>query len=83
MDTSVARVATDTMLSPMARIRVPLVEAFAKYSNGEVTVIDQLTTKQDLRATRKIAGAIRIPADELPDRLSELPRGRGVIAYCT
>jgi rhodanese-related sulfurtransferase len=65
------------------RIRIPVDESFAKYEAGEVTVIDQLSTNQDLRATRKVAGAIRIPADELPDRLGELPRDRGVISYCT
>ena len=71
-----------TMLAPM-RIRISADEAFAKHEAGEVTVIDQLTTNQDLRATRKIAGAIRIPGAELPDRLDELPRDRGVISYCT
>jgi hypothetical protein len=65
------------------RIRIPLEEAFAKYERGEVTIIDQLSTNQDLGATRKVAGAIRIPGDELPDRLAELPRERGVISYCT
>jgi hypothetical protein len=67
----------------MARIRIPVAEAHSKYELGEVTMIDQLSTNQDLRATRRIAGAIRIPADELPDRLAELPRERGVISYCT
>jgi rhodanese-related sulfurtransferase len=65
------------------RIRMPVDEAFAKYQAGEVTVIDQLGTNSDLHATRKIAGSIRIPADELPDRLDDLPRERGVISYCT
>ena len=65
------------------RIRIPVDEAFAKYTAGEVTFVDQLSTNQDLRATRKIAGAIRIPGNELPDRLAELPRERGVISYCT
>ena len=64
------------------RIRIPVEQAFAKYEAGEVTMVDQLTTGQDLRATQKITGAIRIPADELPDRLGELPRERGVISYC-
>lgn len=58
-------------------------DAYGKYERGEVTVIDQLSTGQDLRATRKVRGANRIPADELPDRLGELPRDRGVISYCT
>ena len=65
------------------RIRIPIDEALAKYTAGEVTFVDQLSTNQDLRATRKIAGAIRIPGNELPDRLAELPRERGVISYCT
>jgi hypothetical protein len=65
------------------RIRIAVDDAFARYERGEVTIIDQLSTNQDLGATRKVAGAIRIPADELPDRLAELPRERGVISYCT
>ena len=64
------------------RIRIPVEQAFAKYEAGDITFIDQLTTKQDLEATRKITGSIRMPADELPDRLGELPRERGVISYC-
>jgi rhodanese-related sulfurtransferase len=62
---------------------MPVADTFARYERGEVTVIDQLSTNQDLRATRKITGSIRIPADELPDRLAELPRERGVISYCS
>jgi hypothetical protein len=67
---------------PLVRIRIPIEQAFAKHEAGDTTFIDQLTTKQDLEATRKITGSIRIPADELPDRLGELPRERGVISYC-
>jgi hypothetical protein len=62
---------------------MPVADAFARYERGEVTMIDQLTTNQDLRATRKITGSLRVTADELPDRLGELPRERGVISYCT
>ena len=67
----------------IVRIRIGLEEALAKYEAGEVTVIDQLGTGEDLRATRKVKSAIRIPGAELPDRLEELPRERGVISYCT
>ena len=62
---------------------MPVADAFARYQQGELTVIDQLSTNQDLKATAKITGSIRIPADELPDRLAELPRERGVLSYCT
>ena len=65
------------------RIRIPVADAFAKYERGEITIIDQLSTSQDLLATRRVVGAIRIAADELPDRLAELPPERGVISYCT
>jgi hypothetical protein len=67
----------------MTRVRIGVDEAHSKYERGEITVIDQLTTNQHRAASRQIAGAIRIPAAELPDRLAELPRDRGVISYCT
>jgi rhodanese-related sulfurtransferase len=31
----------------------------------------------------KLPGAIRVPADELDEHLSEIPRDRAVITYCT
>jgi rhodanese-related sulfurtransferase len=31
----------------------------------------------------KLPGAIRVPADELEQHLSEIPRDRAVITYCT
>ena len=65
------------------RIRIEVDDAHARYGRGEVTMLDQLTTNQDRAASRQILGAIRIPAAELPDRLAELPRDRGVISYCT
>jgi rhodanese-related sulfurtransferase len=67
----------------MPRLRIGVDDAHSKYERGEITIIDQLTTNQDRAASRQIAEAIRIPAAELPDRLSELPRDRGVISYCT
>jgi hypothetical protein len=67
----------------MMRLRIGVDEAYSKYEQGEITMVDQLTTNQDRAASRQIAGAIRIPAAELPDRLAELPRDRGVISYCT
>jgi hypothetical protein len=67
----------------MPRVRIGVDDAHWKYERGEVTMIDQLTTNQDHASSVQIAGAIRIPAAELPDRLAELPRDRGVISYCT
>jgi rhodanese-related sulfurtransferase len=34
-------------------------------------------------SNEKLPGALRIPAAEVPSRLSELPRGRPIVAYCT
>ena len=31
----------------------------------------------------KLPGAIRVPANELDEHLSEIPRDRAVITYCT
>ena len=31
----------------------------------------------------KLPGAIRVPADEVEQHLSEIPRDRAVITYCT
>ena len=67
----------------MTRLRISVDGAHSKYERGEITIIDQLTTNQDCAASLQIKGAIRIPAAELPDRLAELPRDRGVISYCT
>jgi rhodanese-related sulfurtransferase len=32
---------------------------------------------------QKLPGAIRMPADEVDQRLNEIPRDRTVITYCT
>lgn len=38
--------------------------------------------RQDDREAR-LDGAVRIPPDEIPARLDELPRGRPIILVCT
>jgi len=34
-------------------------------------------------STVKLPGAVRIPADDVDGHVSQLPRGRTAIAYCT
>jgi rhodanese-related sulfurtransferase len=34
-------------------------------------------------ADKKLPGAIRVPADEVEKHLSEIPKDRTVITYCT
>ena len=47
---------------------------------GEVTLIDVRPLVES--RSGRIAGALPIPIDQLPDRLNELPRGKPVVAYC-
>jgi rhodanese-related sulfurtransferase/predicted transcriptional regulator len=47
---------------------------------GEVTLIDVRPLVES--GSGRIAGALPIPIDQLPDRLGELPTSRPVVAYC-
>src|SRR5262245_7676470 len=47
---------------------------------GEITLIDVRPLVES--AQGQIAGARPIPIDQLPDRLTDLPRDRPVVAYC-
>lgn len=59
---------------------VPSEELLRRAERGEVTVLD-VRPEQEFRAGH-LEGAVSIPVDELPARLSELPEGRDVVAYC-
>lgn len=62
-------------LEPVARD-----DLLARLKEGLVTVID--VRPHDEFARGHIAGAISIPIDELERRLTELPTGREIVAYC-
>ena len=51
-----------------------------RFKEGLATVLD--VRPADEFASSHIPGAINIPVGELKRRLSELPRGREVVAYC-
>lgn len=51
-----------------------------RIQRGEVTVLD--VRPEEEFAAGHIPGAISVPLTELKRRLSDLPRGREVIAYC-
>ena len=51
-----------------------------RLETGEVTLIDVRPLVES--GSGRIAGALPIPIDQLPDRLGELPRDRRVVAYC-
>jgi rhodanese-related sulfurtransferase len=64
--------------------RVTTDEVKARLDRGEpLAFIDARNPTAWGEADTKLPGAIRVPADELPDRLGELPRECGVISYCT
>lgn len=55
-------------------------ELLRRVQRGEVTVLD-VRPPEEYRAGH-IPGAISIPTPELKARLSELPKGREIVAYC-
>jgi rhodanese-related sulfurtransferase/predicted transcriptional regulator len=55
-------------------------ELVARMARGDVVLVD--VRPEDEYAAGHIEGARSIPIDELERRLSELPRGREVVAYC-
>jgi rhodanese-related sulfurtransferase len=68
----------------MASNRISPDETNARVLAGEpVVFIDSRDPKAWGNSTRKIPGAIRIPAAEIERRLDEIDRTATVIAYCT
>ena len=51
-----------------------------RLETGEVTLIDVRPLVES--GSGRIAGALPIPIDQLPQRLGELPRDRRIVAYC-
>ena len=58
--------------------RVSLEEFKALRAEGKIFVLDVR-----VGATTKIKGAAYIPLDQLEARLSELPRDREIVTYCS
>lgn len=72
----------------MATVRVagPRIEAEqakALVDAGEAVVVDAVASRVWPAMTRSIAGALRIPPEEIPRRFSELPQDKTIIVYCT
>lgn len=55
-------------------------ELLRRLAAGDVVVLD--VRPEPEFAAGHLPGAVHIPLDELTDRLSELPTGREVVAYC-
>lgn len=64
--------------------RVTADEVKERMDRGEpFTFLDARNPEAWGEATEKLPGAIRVPADEVEDRLPEIPRDRTIITYCT
>lgn len=64
--------------------RVTVDEIKSRMENGEpFTFIDTRNPKAWSEADEKLPGAIRVPADDVTNHLSEIPHDRVIITYCT
>ena len=68
----------------MEPTRVTVDEVKQRMARGEeFTFIDSRNPKAWAEAETKLPGAIRIPADEVGEHISEIPHDRVIITYCT
>jgi rhodanese-related sulfurtransferase len=64
--------------------RVTVDEVKERMDRGEAfTFVDTRNPTAWGEADTKLPGAIRVPANEVDQHLSEIPRDRTVITYCT
>lgn len=64
--------------------RITVEELKAKLAkNAPVFIIDSRSPGSYDNSEIKIKGAVRIPMDEVESRLSEIPRDREIVVYCT
>ena len=68
----------------MEATRVTVDEIKERMNRGEqFTFVDTRNPKAWDEAETKLPGAIRVPANEVEKHISEIPRDRTVITYCT
>ena len=68
----------------MEATRVTVDEVKERMDRGEAfTFVDTRNPTAWGEADTKLPGAIRVPANEVDQHLSEIPRDRTVITYCT
>jgi rhodanese-related sulfurtransferase len=64
-------------------LRISPAEAKARIDAGQALVLDVVSPLAWDQLDVGIAGALRIPPDELAGHLQDLPKDRDLIAYCT
>ena len=52
-------------------------------AHGPVTLIDARSPQSWQSSDVEISGSLRVPPDELEQHVSQMPRDRAVVAYCT
>lgn len=68
----------------MEATRVTVDEVRERTARGEpLAFVDTRNAPAWAESDKKIAGAIRVPSDQLLQHLSEIPNDRTVITYCT
>ncbi len=53
------------------------------HAGEQFFVIDTRNPVAWAESDSKAAGAVRIPLDELDNRIDEIPRNKPIVAYCT
>ena len=64
--------------------RVTAHEVEARIDRDEpILFVDARDEKAWAASSLKLPGAVRVEADRVADHLHEIPRGRGIVPYCT
>ena len=67
----------------MDDLRIDPHDAAKKVESGEAFLLDVVTEAAWRSLPRVPKGALRIPPEEIVERLAEVPTGRAAIAFCT
>jgi rhodanese-related sulfurtransferase len=64
--------------------RVTVDEVRTRLDRGEPLVfVDARSAESWGKAKTQIPGSIRVPPDDVASHADDVPRGRGIITYCT
>ena len=64
-------------------LRISAVEAKARVDTARAIILDVVSPVAWDALDLAIAGAVRIPPDQVAARFAELPKDRAIVAYCT